>query len=121
MCSTPPPPPPRPVPPRPDRPARPSRPAHLPRPPAPPSAGSVDSYNHHDIGEEVEWRPPLLYANPLLPGGDHASAPVLLNEWGSASRGGASPQHIAENYGLHVHDWCEAAMHCCRVIVPPGK
>ena len=32
-------------------------------PPAP--AGVVGSYNHHDIGEEVDWRPPLLYANPL--------------------------------------------------------
>ena len=35
------------------------------QPPAPPSAGGVGSYNHLDIGEEVEWRPPLLYANPL--------------------------------------------------------
>ena len=34
-------------------------------PPPPPPAGGVDSYNHHDIGEEVERRPPLLYANPL--------------------------------------------------------
>ena len=25
----------------------------------------MGSYNHHDIGEEVGWRPPLLYANPL--------------------------------------------------------
>ena len=25
----------------------------------------VGGYNHHDIGEEVEFRPPLLYANPL--------------------------------------------------------
>ena len=25
----------------------------------------VGGYNHHDMGEEVEWRPPLLYANPL--------------------------------------------------------
>ena len=33
--------------------------------PPPPLAGGVDSYNHHDIGEEVEWRPPLMYANPL--------------------------------------------------------
>ena len=30
-----------------------------------PPAGAVGSYKHHDIGEEVEWRPPLLYANPL--------------------------------------------------------
>ena len=29
----------------------------------PPPAGGVGGYNHHDI--EVEWRPPLLYANPL--------------------------------------------------------
>ena len=27
--------------------------------------GGVGGYNHHCIGEEVEWRPPLLYANPL--------------------------------------------------------
>ena len=33
--------------------------------PPPPAAGVVGSYNRHDIGEEVEWRPPLLYANPL--------------------------------------------------------
>ena len=33
--------------------------------PPPPRKG-VGGYNHHDIGEEViEWRPPLLYANPL--------------------------------------------------------
>ena len=25
----------------------------------------MGSYNHRDIGEEAEWRPPLLYANPL--------------------------------------------------------
>ena len=30
----------------------------------PPPGGGVGGYNHHDIGEEVEWRPPLLYANP---------------------------------------------------------
>ena len=24
---------------------------------------SAGNYNHHDIGEEVAWRPPLLYAN----------------------------------------------------------
>ena len=30
-----------------------------------PSAGGVGGYNHHDIGEEVEWRPPFLYANPF--------------------------------------------------------
>ena len=29
-----------------------------------PLVGGVGGYNHHDIGEEVEWRPPLLYANP---------------------------------------------------------
>ena len=34
-------------------------------PPPPPAAGGVDGYNHHDIGEEVEWRPPLLSAHPL--------------------------------------------------------
>ena len=28
-------------------------------------AGGVGGYNHRDIGEEVEWRPPLLCANPL--------------------------------------------------------
>ena len=28
-------------------------------------AGAVGGYNHHCIGEEVEWRPPLLYAYPL--------------------------------------------------------
>ena len=27
--------------------------------------GGVGSYNPHDIVEEVEWRSPLLYANPL--------------------------------------------------------
>ena len=36
----------------------------------PPLAGVVGGYNHHCIGEEVEWRPPLLrppllYAYPL--------------------------------------------------------
>ena len=30
----------------------------FPCPPPPPA-------NHHQIGEEVEWRPPLLYANRL--------------------------------------------------------
>ena len=34
-------------------------------PPPPPRAGGVGGYNHHCIGEEVEWRPPLLYANHL--------------------------------------------------------
>ena len=33
--------------------------------PWPPPVGGVGGYNHHCIGEEVEWRPPLLYANPL--------------------------------------------------------
>uniref|UniRef100_A0A7S4FWQ2 Uncharacterized protein n=1 Tax=Eutreptiella gymnastica TaxID=73025 RepID=A0A7S4FWQ2_9EUGL len=28
----------------------------------PPLAGGVGGYNHHCIGEEGEWRPPLLYA-----------------------------------------------------------
>ena len=40
-------------------------------PPPPPPAGGVGGYNHHCIGEEVEWRPPLLYANPL---GHHVPA-----------------------------------------------
>ena len=31
----------------------------------PPLAGGVGGYNHHCIGEEVECRPPLLYAYPL--------------------------------------------------------
>ena len=35
------------------------------KPTPPPPAGGVGGYNHHCIGEEVEWRPPLLYANPL--------------------------------------------------------
>ena len=26
----------------------------------PPLAEGVGGYDHHDIGEEVEWRPPLL-------------------------------------------------------------
>ena len=26
----------------------------------PPQAGGVGAYDHHCIGEEVEWRPPLL-------------------------------------------------------------
>ena len=30
-----------------------------------PRAGCVGGYNHHCIGEEVEWRSLLLYANPL--------------------------------------------------------
>ena len=33
--------------------------------PPPSPAGVVGSYHHHGIGEEVDWRPPLLYANPL--------------------------------------------------------
>ena len=33
--------------------------------PWPPPAGGVGGYDHYCIGEEVEWRPPLLYANPL--------------------------------------------------------
>ena len=33
--------------------------------PPPPPARGVGGYNHHCIGEEVEWRPLLLYANPL--------------------------------------------------------
>ena len=33
--------------------------------PPPPPTGGVVGDNHHCIGEEVEWRPPLLYANPL--------------------------------------------------------
>ena len=28
-------------------------------------ARGVGGYNHHCIGEEVEWRTPMLYANPL--------------------------------------------------------
>ena len=28
-------------------------------------AGGVGGYNHNCIGEEVEWRPLLLYAYPL--------------------------------------------------------
>ena len=35
-------------------------------PPPPLSlAGGVGGYNHHDIGQEVELRPPWLYVNPL--------------------------------------------------------
>ena len=34
-------------------------------PPPPPAAGDAGGCNHHCIGEEVEWRPPLLYANRL--------------------------------------------------------
>ena len=29
------------------------------------TVGVVGNYKHHDIGEEVEWRPALLYAKPL--------------------------------------------------------
>ena len=29
------------------------------------TVSGVGGYNHHDIGQEVEGRPPLLYANPL--------------------------------------------------------
>ena len=32
--------------------------------PPPPPGGGVGGYNHRDSGEEGEWRPPLLYANP---------------------------------------------------------
>ena len=31
----------------------------------PPPQGGVGGYNHRGIGEEVEWRPLLLFANPL--------------------------------------------------------
>ena len=34
------------------------------QPPLPP-AGGVGGYNHRDNDEEVQWRPPLLYSNPL--------------------------------------------------------
>ena len=34
----------------------------------------MGSYNHYDIGKEVEWRPPLLYANPLV-----HRVPAILN------------------------------------------
>ena len=30
----------------------------------PPPAGGVGGYDYPDSGEEGEWRPPLLYANP---------------------------------------------------------
>ena len=30
-----------------------------------PLARGVGGYNHHCIGDEVEWTPPLLYTNPL--------------------------------------------------------
>ena len=33
--------------------------------PPPPRARGLGGYNHRDTGEEGEWRPPLLYANPL--------------------------------------------------------
>ena len=33
--------------------------------PPPFLAGSCAQLQHHDIGEELEWRPPLLSANPL--------------------------------------------------------
>ena len=31
----------------------------------PPLAGGVGGYSHHDIGQEVQWRLTLLYANLL--------------------------------------------------------
>ena len=31
----------------------------------PPPARAVGGYNHHRMGEEVEWRPPLLDTYPL--------------------------------------------------------
>ena len=37
----------------------------LPLPAALPWQGGVGGYHHHYIGEAVEWRPLLLYANPL--------------------------------------------------------
>ena len=37
----------------------------------PPPVGGVGGYNHQNNGEEGEWRPPLLYANPL---GHHVPA-----------------------------------------------
>ena len=33
------------------------------------------SYDHHGIGEEVEWRPPLLYAGTL---GHHIPTPLKV-------------------------------------------
>ena len=38
-------------------------------------AWGVGRDNHRDIGEEVEWRPPLLYANPL---GHHVPATLFI-------------------------------------------
>ena len=48
---------------------------NLSMPPPPHPAGGVGGYNHHYIGDEVEWRPPLLYANPL---GHHVPATLHL-------------------------------------------
>ena len=36
-----------------------------PPPPPPPVQGLLGGYDHDCIGEQVEWRPLLLYANPL--------------------------------------------------------
>ena len=33
----------------------------------PPLAGVVGDYNHHEMGEEMEWRPLLLHADPCVP------------------------------------------------------
>ena len=50
----------------------------------PPLVGGVGGYNHHGIGEGLEWRPPLSYANPL----GHCIPPTCQNMHNTASMNG---------------------------------
>ena len=71
------------------------------QPPPPPQAGGVGSYNHRDIGEEVEWRPPLLYANPL---GHRVLATLFVAMFMRNNMGGDHYEMISK-VSLGVNRW----------------
>ena len=76
-------------------------------PPPPPPVGGVGGYNHYDIGEEAEWRPPLLYANPLghrVPAGSKRGMVFLV----PPPLQGAKMFKGCRGQGLHVGTWARS-------------
>ena len=62
-------------------------------------AGAVGGYNRHCIGEEVEWRPPLLYANPS----SHRISTTTDNDGPDTVMCGSLLAHSMESvHGVHI-------------------
>ena len=77
-------------------------------------AGGMGSYNYHDLGEEVECRPLLFYANPL---GHHILATLQPCQKVSKKQSRMGAQCVCGAmcgaHSAHVSLYCKTIFFCC--------